>query len=115
LGTSASTAADLAQQVAHVGLDDGAAAVEHRPAELRRRSGCAGRRGRHVERICEASVASVGLAATFLDLLLEFLELGLLGADLLGLQGLQVDGLALGLDLAALDLAGLRVRSCRRP
>jgi hypothetical protein len=107
--------ADLAQQLAHVGLDHRAAAVEHRPALLVDDLD-AQAVARHVE--ADLRLHRRKLRARrerFLDLLLQRLEAGHLGALLLGLERLDVEELPLGRDVALLDLPVVRDRSWPPP
>ena len=99
--------ADRSQQLAHVGLHDGAAAREHR-ALIAVDDLDAQAVGRHVEpdlRLERRQLGAVGQLA--FERVLETLQPLELGAALRRLEGLQVDGLAVRLVVARLHLATL--------
>ena len=103
-GTSASTRADLAQQVAHVGLAPARCRCRTSAGSARRRSGCAGRRAscRAGSASCIAASLRVGGDASPRPSRFSASRRAHLGAALLGLQRLQVAScLRCGLDVAA--------------
>ena len=108
--------AQFAQQVAHMGLHHGAAAVEHGAVAFIHDLDAQAFLG-HVELDLATQGGDLGVGGDdVLDLGLELLPGAPFGPALLFLElGLEVVAALLGLDLAGLDLAGFPVRSLPPP